>query len=275
MSTEHTEAGVVADLAVKASGASVVKDEITGRSILIYPDGFVSDELMPQDSHGNLTEAPERIVQAVQLQTVDSLVDYVKTFRQAGTVLMADIDTNAIAGLVDYHTPDDANFVQHKAALTLAYSVEWKAWTAISGKLMPQQDFARFLEENAADIVAPSGADLLEVARDMRAVRSADFRRAVRTAGDDESFEYTETTEARSKNGTVEVPSKFKLEIPVYFGQPVTELYAFLRWTLDDGKLALGVVLHRPEHVRQAVFQQIVLDVAERTERPALFGKLV
>jgi hypothetical protein len=43
---------------------------------------------------------------------------------------------------------------------------------------------------------------------------------------------------------------------------------------LDDGHLTLGVQLNRAEHVRQAVFKQIVLEAAAGTECPAMFGKL-
>jgi len=57
-------------------------------------------------------------------------------------------------------------------------------------------------------------------------------------------------------------------------GEPVS-LFAFLRWKLDDGALSLGVALHRAEHVRQDVFKAIVDDAAARTERPAVFGRLV
>jgi hypothetical protein len=44
----------------------------------------------------------------------------------------------------------------------------------------------------------------------------------------------------------------------------LAELYAFLRWKLDDGNLRLGVQLHRTEHVRQAVFRGLVVDIAGR-----------
>ena len=99
------------------------------------------------------------------------------------------------------------------------------------------------------------------------------FIKAVRTATDNENFEYSEETNATSKKGDLELPTKFVLGLPVYFGEPDTEVHAFLRWRLDDGALTLGIQLHRVEHVRQAVFKQIVLDVASRTECPAVFGK--
>ena len=266
------EAETIATLATKAQSKPFVAEQIPGRKFLVLPHDMTAKEVL-DDPHGLITTPPSRIVQAVTVQTVDSLVDYVNRFKVDNTILFADIATNSISASIDYHGPEQAAHLSHRADMVLPYSEEWKTWTAADGKMATQLEFARFLEENAVDIVAPTGADLLEVCRDLQARRKVDFRKAVRTSTDSESFEYSEETTASTKNGAVEVPTKFKLSLPVYFGGSPTELYAFLRWNLDEGQLSLGFKLHRREHVRQAVFKQIVLDAADRTERPAVFGK--
>lgn len=267
-----TEADSVAALAVRAQGGQIITTA-TGRELLILtgPGGQTMQEVT--DPHGLIPGVPARIAQRVTLQTVDSLVDYAERFKTDTTLLFADITTNSISALIDYHGAADPQNVDHRATMALPFSSEWAIWTGASGKLLEQLEFARFLEENAADIAAPSGADLLETVRDLQARRKVDFRKAVRTASDNENFEYTDNTTATTKNGGVEVPSKFLLKIPVYFGDPPTEVYAFLRWKLEEANLKLGIVLHRAEQVRQAVFKQIVLDAAERTSRSAVFGK--
>lgn len=264
------EAEVVAELAVKAAGSAVVVTAAAGREFLILPAGMTSKDVTEPNAVAELL--PSHIKQIVTLQTTDSLVDYVNRFKTPETMLFADIETSAICSALDYHQAGGPAYVAHRAVLGLPYSQEWKTWVAASGKLIDQLAFARFLEENAADIAAPSGADLLEACRDLHAVRKVNFTKAVRTATDNESFHYSDETEARTK-GDVELPTKFLLQIPVYFGEGTVDLYAFLRWRLDDGALQLGVVLHRAEHVRQAVFKSIVQDVAGRTERLAVFGK--
>lgn len=265
-----SEAETIAQLAVKSAGApQVIKTEL-GREFLILPQGMTSQDAT--ERHAVAPLLPDFISQAVTLQTVDSLADYTNAFKTETTVLFADITGNSIKSLIDYHGPGDPKHVAHVATMALPFSEEWKTWTAINGRLMPQLDFARFLEENAADVAAPSGADLLEACRDLQAVRKVNFKKAVRTATDNESFEYSDETEARTSGG-VELPTKFLLNVPVYFNGETVALYAFLRWKLDDGALTLGVALHRAEHVRQAVFNKIVMDIAERTQRPAVFGR--
>lgn len=266
-----TEAETIAELAVKADGAKIMTTA-AGREFLVLPGGAHVDV---SEKHGVKSVLSDHIRQGVVLQTVDSLIDYLNRFKTDDTVLFADIAANTIVGAVDYHAPAAAAFLDHKATLTLPFSIEWQTWAAIHDRLMPQLEFARFLEENAGDIVAPSGAELLEACRDLQARRKVNFTKAVRTASDNENFEYTDETTATTKKGGLEIPSKFQLSIPVYFGDAPTSLFAFLRWKLEDeGGLKLGVKLHRHEHVRQAVFKQIVLDAAARTDRPAVFGKL-
>lgn len=264
-----TEAEAVAKL-VQTPRAHLVKNE-DGREFLVVPDDHTSQEITRPNSIE--TFLPDFITQSIAVQTADSLVEYVKDYKGDTTTLFADISSDTIIAQIDYHGKDSAAHCAHRATLTLSRSIEWKEWTAISDRLMPQLDFARFIEENAADVRAPDGASLLETIRDIQAHRKVNFSKAVRTSSECETFSYTEDTQAQAK-GDVDIPTKFKLGIPVYFGEPDHELFAFLRWKLDPPNLLLGIKLHRPEHVRQAVFQEIVTRISERTECMAVFGKI-
>lgn len=263
-----TEAETIADLAVSAKSCALLTTE-AGREFLVGPHG-VRDVSEPNALPDVL---PDHIRQGVTLQTVDSLVDYTNRFKTPTTVLFADIAANRIAALIDYHDTAAPGHVSHRAIMDLPFSQEWIIWTSIHAKLMAQLDFARFIEENGGDIASPPAGDVLDAMRDLQAQRKVNFTKAVRTSSDNENFEYSDETNL-SKRGGVEVPTRFELAIPVYFGGAATSLFAFLRWKLDDGALTLGVALNRAEHVRQAVFKQIVLDAGSRTERPVVFGKL-
>ncbi len=265
------EAETIRDLAVKAAGAPSILKAEDGREYLVKPSGFVSENITPD--HAAPLLLPKAIDQRVTLQDSDALVEYLDRFSGDPSLMFADVAGSAILAAIDYHAKDKAALVTHTAALQLQYAEEWKTWSGINGKLMPQLEFARFIEENAPDIKAPAAADLLEAVRDLQARRSVNFIKAVRTSSDNESFEYTDSTEARTK-GDLELPTKFLLTIPVYFGEPPTEVSAFLRWKLDDGQLGLGIKLHRAEYIRQAAFKTIVTRVVEATGVLAVSGKL-
>ena len=266
-----TETDAAAALAIKAAGAPGVI-EADGRTFLVTPQGFDAKDVTRPNSLDRIP--PKVITQQVTIQTADSLSEYVNRFKTDDTLLIGDVSHNSIKAIIDYHAPGAAAFAEHTATLTLPYSFEWQTWSAASGKMLPQLEFARFLEENGGDVVAPAGADLLEVCRDLQAVRKANFKKAVRTSSDNEDFEYSVETETSNRNGSIEIPTRFRLAIPVYFGDAPTEMHAFLRWRLDEGELLLGIVLHRAEHVRQAVFKQHVQTIADRTDRLAIFGRI-
>jgi uncharacterized protein YfdQ (DUF2303 family) len=266
-----SEAEEVANLARKAFIAPQVITTASGREYLVVPDEHSSTEVTP--AHKTDVLMPKIIKQSVTLQNADALIDYLNRFESDESILFADVAASRIVAALDYHGAGKPALVEHKATLDLPFSEEWKTWSAINGQLKPQLEFARFVEENAPDIKAPDAGSLLEAVRDLQAKRNVNFVQAIRTASDNENFEFTDNTEARSK-GDLELPTKFLLSIPVYFGDPDTELPAFLRWKLEDGKLLLGIKLHRAEHIRQAAFKLIVTEATEKTGVLSVFGKI-
>ncbi|MEN6535693.1 MAG: DUF2303 family protein [Bryobacteraceae bacterium] len=272
--TDTNQAETIADLARKASLVQSV-DGSDGRRYLIVPDGYEAKDVT--DPHGLFPRTPSYIKQRVEVQALDSLVDYVNAFKTDHTKLFADMMGNSITGLIDYHQEDQkAANVAHAVTMALPFSEEWKLWTGIDGKLMGQLEFARFLEENHPDIVQPNAAELIEIARDLHGARNIRLTKAVRTESDNESFTLDDdTTLASNKSGQkVEIPRQFTLSIPVYFGESAIDMTAFLRWKLDQQEgMKLGIKMWRPEHVRQAMFKQIVTGAAERTQLTAVYGK--
>ncbi|MEM9964167.1 MAG: DUF2303 family protein [Asticcacaulis sp.] len=247
-----------------------------GSVILISPDGTHTEVQSPtKDAHGILTDAPSRIKRNVILQTADSLVDYTSRFKTDGATLFADIANDRITAVLDYHLDaDNADHAEHHAVLSLPKSEEWKLWSGICGQWMGQLEFARFLRENAADIKTPDAATLLETVQDLQAVRNVNFTKAVRLNSENESFEYTDDTKATGTKGNLIIPELFLLQIPVYFDGRTVEVGAFLRWKLEGNQLLLGIQLRRAEHIRQAVFREIALDVSDRANAPVVYACL-
>lgn len=288
---DRTDADAGAELALKGAVQPQIIKTASGRELLILPDSNGGARQHDVTEPGAmLAPAPAWVDQRVTVQTTESLVEYVKRFAEGDTSLFADIATNSIVAVIDYHHGAGGRTLRessvsetgiaarsaHRATLALPYSVEWKLWSEIDGKLLSQLEFARFIEENAGDIAKPTGADLLETVRDLQAARKVDFRKAVRTDSDNESFEYVdETTASSKKGGSVEIPSRFELRIPIYFGGATYPVGAFLRWRLEEGEgLKLGIKLHNPEHIRQAVFKEVVATAADQIGRPAYYGKI-
>ena len=260
---------------VKHNVKTVTENNDGTLGILTYGGQYGVAGRVTKDDHGLALAPPSRIKRSVNIQTQGSLVDYIGTFKQAGTTLFANITTNQIRAALDYHVnPEMPSYVQHFAVMTLPYSYEWDLWTKISGQMLGQLEFARFIEENSGDISFPSGADVLEMCRDLQSKREVNFIKSVRTSSDNESFQYSDTTSTSTKGG-VDMITKFSLSIPVYFdGAPVT-VDAYLRWKIsDERKLSLGIVLSHAEQVRQAMFKMIAKDISSEAQVPVIYGSI-
>lgn len=269
----ETEAGQVAALTKAALAFEPTKIEGPGgRTYLITAENTSFRDITPAGAAE--TFKGDHIAQAPTLQSAQSLGDYLALFKSASSVLFADIARNQIVGALDYHAPDKPELVAHKATLTLPFSVEWKLWTEIDGKLMSQLEFARFLDENSADISSPRGADLVEIVKDLIAVESSNTKANVRINSDNVDFSFTASTDARSgTGGQLEIPKEFELHIPVYFGEQPVPMVARLRWVNNEG-VKFGVMLMRKEQVRQDEFKRVVGQVSETADLPVFYGAL-
>lgn len=253
-------------------------------------DGWSVDEIQPRPNE-LAPFLPKFITQAVQLQNATSLTDYVNRFKDGDSVLFADISSNDILAILDYHKEpmvtepeESARLTKHTAKLHLPFSVEWQTWGGIDGKLMSHVEFATFLEENAIDIMPlPPAKDasgspvedapttLLELCRELQVRSSYGANSAVRS-GDYTNVEFQKGEDVSTKRN-VALPLSINLMIPVYFGEHSVPVTAFMRRRVDDGSLKLGVKLQRAENVRQDEFHRIVGEVAEQVGLTTLYGK--
>lgn len=282
--TKEDEGGggvrAIAELARQGVAVSIVTHEGRSWAVLVNPSTG-AQTLQEVTSANYRAPLPDNIEEAVTLTSKDSFVDYVNSYKTATARMFAALDDKGGGSIVcelDYHRPDLLESStqapgrrKHRVTYQLRDSEEWTRWSGISGRLKPQAEFLRWLEENGADIETPAGADLLELVHDFSVKRKVDFRSAVRLQNGDTSFEYAQTAEAASNSGAIEVPSKFVLRIPVFFDEPPMQVYAFLRYNIDEG-LKLGIELHRPVYVRQALFKEIGANIAERTGVPLHYG---
>ncbi len=201
-------------------------------------------------------ERPERKKGTVNVLDVPSFCEYYTLFDDENSRVFADETKAKVLAVLDYHaTGDNApRWGQHRIDLTLRASEEWKLWTAGSGKIKTQTEFAEFIESNGPDIVKPDAATMLEVARDLSAKTEGDFSSAVRLQNGSIQFRYSEQIKASVGTGQMEVPESFEVSIPVYIGPEKVSLTARLRYRINSGKLTFWYDLLRSDAVLRAAF---------------------
>lgn len=248
--------------------------------ILTGPDGRLHAVLPADFELTELTDERRLAPWPRQRITVDnraSLSAYANRFSTDRSVLIADYDRGQISARLDWHPHNkgadhgDAAPDAHSVTLKLRLSEEFSRWNAFAGKQHPQEEFARFLEENASDIAAPDPATMIEISRDFEATVGQSYKTSVRLDNGDRRLVFE--TETKAQNGVI-VPQKFTLAIPIYNGEEPDQLNCLFRWRANGaGGVTLGFEWHRLEYQRRAHFAQIAFAAAEETGLPVFMGR--
>lgn len=230
----------------------------TGTGV-VTPDGYqlsvIADPAKP----------PAVLRQSVLTRDLDSFVTYFSGFRFSGSVIFANPDDTTIKAVLDYHGPDSPQHCCHAVTYAPKCSDAWIAWRDRNGKPQPQAEFADFLEERAADILSPVAAELVEVAMGLRATKKVDFESGINLSNGAVQFTYAEEVKATTRRGSLDVPSRVTLKLPVFErSERASEIGAWLRYSIADGKLSFTVKLSDPQTVATAAFDGLVADLRAR-----------
>lgn len=240
-----------------------------GREVVLVPEGYTTFEAPPAPP------VPDRIIAARLFHDGDSLAAYVKRFREPSSLLIADLEATAVTVALDYHgTAGDGlpmvGAVNHLARWALTRSQEFDAWSKFEGKLHEQEEFIRFIEENAMDVIAPEPAKLLDLCRDFEAIKTVNFKASKRLDNGDREFTYSESTGTADR---IAVPQRLTLSMPIFYGEQPVEITALFRYRMREGGLQLGYEFHRIKPVVEAAFRSAAVRIAEECGMSALFGK--
>lgn len=231
-----------------------------------------------------------RIRATPRMDDAESFVAYVNRFKTDATIIFADLKTNLMTAVIDYHhestsasassegpgpkdTPGRPDYTVHRVAHPCPWSVEWARWRAIDGQNRKQAELGLFLEEMLHTIAAPEGATLLEIAAELRVEREVKFKSGNRLANGTVAIAYEEIDETKgSKGGKITVPEEITIVSPVFMGGEPRGFKAKLRYRLDRGELTFKIdILNRVIGEQQA-FENVCLEVGGATGRPVFYG---
>ena len=219
---------------------------------------------VPPGNHSQYAPTPVRISQKVEVRDAASFLAYWGLYSDANSRAFANRDTNQVVAILDYHEVGTEAVEQsprwgvHSLTLQLRYTEEWETWTKKNGEQMTQAEFAEFIEDNGPDIIEPKAAAMYEMASNLQAKREVEFAQAVQLSNGQTQFAYREEIKGTWGNGTVQVPTAFKIAIPVYEGQRAVEIMARLRYRINGGKLAMWYQLLHIDRQEREAFESIV-----------------
>lgn len=210
-----------------------------------------------------LAAHPRRKTGTVHVQDAASFVAYLEKHRIPASEVYADLSRMALVGVINAHgesvpgdnQPGTAGHGDHQVRLELLPTDMWQIWTGQDKKLMDQERFAEHLEDNAADVVEPDAATMLEIAQSLHATNSAQFKSGIRLDSGEITFRYEETISAKAgQTGDIDIPSTFVIAIAPFEGANRVEITARFRYRISSDRLLLSYALLDPADIARNAF---------------------
>jgi uncharacterized protein YfdQ (DUF2303 family) len=256
-----------------------------GREAVIIPAGHKVEMVNP------LTPIlSNRIAATVLMHDQASFIAYINRYKTEATQLFAEPGflsggTAKMQAVMDYHraaangtgekTDKDskstnANYTAHVANFVPRYSEAWTRWQAATKEPMEQAELAEFIEENRADIVDPSAAQMLDIVRTFKVKKDSEYDSLTYQADGAVKLHYSERVQ---QQGSTLFPEKLAIGIPVYFRGEVFKVGVFARFKLGGGKVRFQLKLDRDDVIEDEAFKAMIETVTGAVGIGAYLGR--
>ena len=247
---------------------------------MLVPEGYKFQSL-EQQIYNDLAEKkadhPKRKIAIVAVDEPGSFLGYWGLYSDEDSQAFAISEQSVVRGILDYHgvgSEKQAGWKQHQVVMTLKHSDEWNEWAKHNRQNKTQSDFAEFLEDHAPDIVDPSAATFIEMARDLRAKSDVQFDSKITMQSGASSLTFIENVQAGSgPKGELQLPERFKIAIQIYLGMPKITMEARLRFRISSGKLVLWYDLYRMNYEKRTAFEAVVNRIQDGIKKQVFIGQ--
>jgi uncharacterized protein YfdQ (DUF2303 family) len=202
-----------------------------------------------------------------------SFLTYYAKHHDDATEVYSDVEALSVTAVLDANAADEPRFGGHRVTLALRRTKAWTEWLALDGKLVDQERFANFLEDQVPYLETPDAATMLEIAQSIKATTKADFQSSSRLQSGERKFAYVEnTTASAGSKGDLAIPETFVIAVPPFEGAGAYRMTARFKYRLGGGQLVLGFKLEQPEERAKAAFADVLKAIAEGVGTPILNG---
>lgn len=268
----HFDASTIDKIGALSLAASAIQ-EFNGTTHLVIPEDYRHIDLTAAIEKAG--DNPKRKTGTVHLGDLSSFNVYAADQGTPhDTYIFADPDARTLTAVLNEHDKDydKAGWRDHRAVYKAELSREFTNWLQFNKKPMEQEDFAIFLEDNIADVVAPSGETLLQIALTLQAKTEVNFSSHKRLDNGQVQFAYSETVDARAGTGMIEIPRDFTIGLRLFKNGEGYKIRARLKYRLGGGKLKFWYELDRSDNAIEDAFQAYV-DQARENGFTVLIGK--
>ncbi len=273
-----TGAQAIIDLATDAAVPQALDED--GRFFSVTVASGATHQVVDLETHlEKFRDRPRRKTGSYVVHDVPSFGAYFDKHRLPETEVWADLTKQSLFAVLNAGVESagveagDPGWEDHVLSYAVKKTDGWIAWTAVDGKLLDQVTFAELIESRAIDIHHPSSAEMLDIAQTFEAKTNVEFKSGEVLASGERKLTYNETTTAKAgETGSVDIPKEIHLALVPFEGADAYKVVARFRYRITGGRLALGVVLERPNDILREAFEDVVQKAEEAIQHTILRG---
>ena len=213
-----------------------------------------------------LLDRPRRTTAIAQFSAAESFLAYVKRHATEGSAVWCTFDPQTFAlnftAIFDEHEKGKAGWRAHRARMVPDMAAEWKAWTSLNTKSMPQVAFAEWIQEHEDDINSnanglPTSLQMHAMATDFVANEERVLKSTVKLQSGGVRLTYIADPDAGTTE-TMQMFERFAIGIPVFHGGAAWAITARLKYRLSAGKVSFHYELVRPDRVHDGAAKELI-----------------
>jgi uncharacterized protein YfdQ (DUF2303 family) len=264
-----------------------------GREVILVPEGQKLMSLKPLlDEY---RDKPERIKGMARFSELQSLIDHINLFKGDSSMVFCDRTSQvpSITAVFDYHARGAPDWTGHSAVYAFPLDPCWQQWMAKVDREQSQHDLCVFLEDHVCELRDAANPGIRAQASELearyrlrfsdpttvsQAVRelwvrtSSEAKSAVNIQNGDVRVAYTVESKAGIGTKTVEVPTAFLLEVPLFRAGAKHLIPVRLRYRAEEGKVFWTLSLVRADLVMDAAILEVIETLKDGTKLPVLLG---
>lgn len=267
-------AELVRDLAIAATN---VKHESGYAPVLLVPDGYSADGLMPEYN----VPLPDHIRQSVKIHELESFNAYVKQFATSTARIFATTNDKGACfnAVLNYHEGGKEGKparATHRVAFEPEYSPEFAAWLKVNKQPMTQEQFLDHLRRWGSIVTSHTDADLIEIASSLDFTTAVEFTQHTERVKGGRKLHFNERVEGTGqlKGQTVTLPESLALKAAVFAGGREYDLSTDVLYRPQNGQLRIILELRRENVVIRQAVKDLVADVEAGTGIAPFIGAL-
>ena len=194
-----------------------------------------------------------------------------------------------LTAVLDYDSAkSDARNRDHRIVYAFPLTEEFKIWVKFNGQALKQEVFAAFLEEHAAELAAPSDAEVneyerlfrekfatpsevVELSRHLEVFVAARAKQGVRLQTGERTVEFSEEHQ-NAKGEKIVIPGIFMVSVPAFIDGDAVRIPARLRYRISGGDISWFYQLYRWESYLREEVEHALLEAAKKTDLPQFQG---